>query len=110
MESYDCVLPLGIGHRLGRRTICKRAHAGLIKARAKRLIRDDERAADNVDLPAGFWWAEGGEALDHNWTIGDFDTWIGNTIHLRAFGVTFRRSDIEQAKPAASTPANALEE
>jgi predicted nucleotide-binding protein len=96
-------------------TICKRAHAGLIHARAERFIRDG-RVFDNVDIPAQFWWAEGGAALNQNWTTGDFDTWIGrgiDTSHLQAFGVTFRRSDIERLRPAptaASTPANALNE
>ena len=48
------------------------------------------------------------------WTTGDFDTWIDHHIHLQAFGVTFRRSDIERSKPTpvaenvpspATTPA-----
>jgi Predicted nucleotide-binding protein containing TIR-like domain len=98
ISAASAVALLGIGNRLGRRTICKRAHAGLIKARAERLIRHDGRAEDNVDIPAVFWWAEGGEALDQNWTTGDFDTWIDHKIHLEAFGVTFLRSDIERLR------------
>jgi hypothetical protein len=30
---------------------------------------------------------------------GDFDTWLEQRIHLQAFGVTFRRSDIEESRP-----------
>jgi nucleoside phosphorylase len=82
-------------------TICKRAHAGLIKARAERFIRDG-RPADNVDIPVEFWWAKGEAALHQNWETGDFDTWIDQRIHLEAFGVTFRRFDIERSTP---TPA-----
>jgi predicted nucleotide-binding protein len=79
-------------------TICRRAHAGLIKARAAHFIRDG-RSTDNVDVPAEFWWAEGGAALDQNWTTGDFTTSIDDR-RLQAFGVTFRRSDIERLRPA----------
>jgi predicted nucleotide-binding protein len=106
---------LGMKYWLGTGTICKRAHAGLIQARAERFIHDD-RVFDNVDIPAKFWWAEGGAALTQNWTTGDFDTWVGrgiDAIHLQAFAVTFRRSDIERLRPAftpASTLANALDE
>ena len=71
----------------------------MIKARAKRFIHDG-RSADNVDIPAEFWWAEGGAALTQDWTTGCFYTWIKQRVRLQAFGVTFRRSDIERAKPA----------
>jgi predicted nucleotide-binding protein len=106
---------LGLKHFTGAQTICTRAHAGLIQSRAERFIHDG-KSADDVDIPNEFWWAEGDAALKQNWTTGDFDTWVGrgiNEIHLQAFGVTFRRSDIERlrpARPAASTPANALDE
>jgi predicted nucleotide-binding protein len=90
---------LDIGHHLGTRTICKRAYAGLVKARAKLFIRD-ERSTHNVDVPKEFWWAEGEDALHQNWKTGDFDTWINQQIRVKAFSVTFRRSDIEQLRPA----------
>ena len=118
ISAASAVALLGMKHFPGTRTICKRAHAGLIKARAERFIRDG-KSADKVDVPVEFWWAEGGVALDQNWTTGDFDTWIDERIHLQAFGVTFRRSDIERSKPApvvenaassASTPARVFEE
>jgi predicted nucleotide-binding protein len=89
---------LGIQGSVGTRTICKRAHAGLIKARAERFIRDG-RLDDDYDIPLEFWWAEGEPALYQNWESGDFDTWIDNTVHLQAFGVVFRRSDIERLRP-----------
>ena len=98
--AASAIALLGMTHFLATRTICKRAHAGLIKARAERFIIRDGRPVDNVDIPVEFWWAEGGAALDQNWTTGDFDTWVDHRIHLQAFGVTFRRSDIEQLKPA----------
>lgn len=113
VSAASAVALLGMQHFSGTRTICKRAHVGLIKARAQRFIHD-ERSADDVDVPVGFWWAEGEAALYQNWTTGDFDTWIDHHIHLQAFGVTFRRSDIERSKPTpvaenvpspATTPA-----
>lgn len=83
------------GYGQGSRAICKRAHAGLIQARAKRFMKDSQ-SVDNVEVPSQFWWAEGEEALEQNWTTGDFETWIDRRYHLRAFGVEFRRSDIEK--------------
>jgi hypothetical protein len=73
----------------------------LIGARAKRYIVDGH-SADNVDIPVGFWWAEGNLALRQNWAR-DFETWIDRRIRLQAFGVTFRRSDVEQSKPTPSS-------
>jgi hypothetical protein len=110
INAASAVNLLGMKHLLGTRTICKRAHAGLIKARAERFIRDG-RSADNIDVPVEFWWAEGEAALHQNWTTGDFDTWIDHRIHLQAFGVTFWRSDIERSKPPplvenAASPAS----
>ena len=99
ISAANAVALLGMKHLPGTRTICTRAHAGMIKARAERLIRDG-RSADNVNVPFEFWWAEGEAALHQNWTTGDFETWIDNRIYLQAFGVTFWRSDIERLKPA----------
>ena len=87
------------------RTICKRAHDGLIRARAERFTVDGEGRLDK-SVPKGFWWAEGETALSQNWTVGDFETWIEHKTHLRAFGVSFHRGDIEKLIPAsASAPA-----
>jgi predicted nucleotide-binding protein len=112
ISAASAVSLLGMAHSLGTRTICKRAHAGLIKARAERFICADGRSADNVDVPVEFWWAKGEAALHQNWTAGDFDTWIDNRIHLEAFGVTFRRSDIERLRLASvlENAASTLEE
>ena len=117
ISAAAAVTLLGMKHLVSTRTICRRAHAGLIKARAERFIRDG-RSADNIDVPVEFWWAEGAAALDQNWMAGDFDTWIDHRIHLQAFGVTFWRSDIERSKatsllesgasPASATPSLAL--
>lgn len=99
ISAGSAVALLGIGYQLGRRTICQRAYAGLIRARAERFVRNGQ-PADNVEIPREFWWAKGEHALTQNWTTGDFDTWIDSRIHLEAFGVTFLRSDIERLKPA----------
>jgi hypothetical protein len=48
ISAASAVALLGMKHLLGTRTICKRAHAGLIKARAERFIRDG-RSADNIE-------------------------------------------------------------
>lgn len=99
ISAAGAVALLGIGYRLAGRTICQRAYAGLIRARAKRFISNGH-SADNVEIPCEFWWAKGKRALTQNWAAGDFDTWLPESrIHLEAFGVTFRRSDIETSRP-----------
>jgi predicted nucleotide-binding protein len=96
---------LGMNYQDATRTICKRAHADLIKARAARFIRSGQ-PSDNVDVPSEFWWAEGERALTQNWETGDFETWVNSgLIQLQAFGVTFRRSDIEKVIPTLETSA-----
>jgi hypothetical protein len=74
--------------------ICGRASDGLVRARAARFIRGD-KAFDDVDIPPGFWWARGHEALEQNWKTGDFETWIDHRLNLKAYGVSFLRSQIE---------------
>jgi hypothetical protein len=79
-------------------TICKRAHAGLIRARAEHFMMGDRSARDQ-EVPKVFWWAEGHQPLEQNWTTGDFETWIKHTTRLRAFNVSFLRTDIEKLRP-----------
>lgn len=79
--------------------ICKRAHAGLVKARARLLIWHKERR-ENCDVPEQFWWAEGNTALTQNWTCGDFETWIDERFQCKAYGVLFNRADILEMLPS----------
>jgi len=71
-----------------RGAICKRAHHGLLAARCALLTVQSQRY-DNSDVPAGFWWADGEAALEQDWSVGDFGTWIDHKVECRAFGVTF---------------------
>ncbi len=115
-EAEQLLKP-AFGTHEARLTICKRAHSGMIRARAQRLITDS-RAADNVEIPRVFWWAEGHDALNQNWKAGDFDTWVDSSrltgnfhysalkVHFEAFNVSFLRADIETLIPAG-TPAPA---
>lgn len=98
ISAASAIALVGLHCHLATRAVCKRAYAGLVKARAERLIRGGQ-SADNVDVPAEFWWAEGEAALEQNWASGDFETWLDKRIQIRAFGVTFRRSDIELLRP-----------
>lgn len=74
--------------------VCKRAHAGLLRARAKRFFADGDRS-DDVEVPAVFWWAEGLQALTQDWEAGDFETWLNHKVRLRAFGVEWAKDDAE---------------
>lgn len=86
---------------LAPRSICSRAHAGLVAARAKRLIIGGS-SKDDADVPAKFWWARGEAALEQNWTTGDFETWYDRQVHCLAYGVEFARADIEAMLPSRS--------
>ncbi len=82
--------------------ICERAHGGMIRARAEQF-HYGQRVFQNHDMPKEFWWAEGHEALDQDWAAGDFSTWIEQRTHLKAFGVTFARADIQKLLPHQSS-------
>lgn len=82
------------------RTICKRAHAGLIKARAAKLILPSGNHSD-ADIGEDFWWAEGGAALEQNWVAGDFSTWINQKFQVKVFGACFWADDIYAIVPGA---------
>jgi hypothetical protein len=72
--------------------ICAPANDGLIRARAERFMLD-KQISDDVEVPAEFWWHA---ALQQNWKTGDFETWINQYLHLKAYGVSFLRSHIEK--------------
>ena len=96
-----------LGDWQGRLTICQRAHAGLVQAKAVRLTKAAGRyekasTSDDAMLPNTFWWAEGKESLEQTWETGDFGTSINDGRESRewkAFGVRFRREDIEAMLP-----------
>ena len=79
-------------------TICERAHAGLIRTKAKTVFVGEEQKVESI-LPKNFWWAKGHEALDQNWISGDFATWIDHKLEIRAFGVRFSLDDILEVLP-----------
>ena len=91
-------------------TIAERANDNMIRSRAARFVlkHPDKKAQveQDFDVPADFWWARGRTALKQNWVAGDFETRIRETIHLRAYGVRFVRSEITQIIPA-DLPAEA---
>jgi hypothetical protein len=96
-EAVAMLKPI-LGEYSARLRICERAHGGLISARADQF-HQGQRVFHNHDIPKEFWWAEGHEALEQDWAVGDFSTWLDQRIHLRAFGVTFDRADIEKLLP-----------
>jgi hypothetical protein len=102
-DAVQLLKPVFKSEHTAKMTICQRAYAGLIRARAEQFMVD-ERSAGPREIPKEFWWAEGHEALEQNWTTGDFETWIKKTTRLRAFSVSFLRAGIENMIPAA-TPA-----
>lgn len=88
----------GTEYALAERQICNRAHAGIIKARAK-LIQHQGKEEQNRPVPKGFWWAEGHEALEQDWVAGDFSTWIDQKFQIKAYGVEFALSGIMELLP-----------
>lgn len=90
-------------------SIARRAHAGIIRTMAEHVIKEQRTARsrketveeNHVELPKGFWWAEGEAALEQDWTTGDFATEVCDEFsgpgqyRWQAFGVMFERSGIE---------------
>jgi hypothetical protein len=74
-------------------SLCTRLSAGLITARARTLTMDGQEA-HNVSVPKTFWWAKGYEALEQDWSSGDFFTWIERKSQVSAFGVQFPLSAV----------------
>ena len=56
-EASRLLKPLFGTEDLARKTICKRAHNGLIRARAERLVVVEE-GRDSQDVPKKFWGPE----------------------------------------------------
>lgn len=86
-----------------RMALCGRASAGLLSARARLLTIGNDRHEHGF-VPAKLWWARGHEALQQDWTVGDFTTWIDNRDEWRAYGVTFDLSGICEMLPAPTRP------
>lgn len=82
-----------------RMRICERAHAGLIAAKAERIIWSGKEERDHR-ISKAFWWAEGHEALEQDWQVGDFATWIDKKIEVKAFGVSFDFTPLSELVPA----------
>jgi hypothetical protein len=88
---------------LGRLAICHHANGGLIKAKAKLLIIEENgqrREMCDTVIPREFWWAEGNDALDQNWQTGDFATSVKKTARWQAFGVSFDLIGVIDLVPA----------
>jgi hypothetical protein len=86
------------------RSLCSRAHQGLVRARAQLLVIDEEKESACA-VPEQFWWAQGEAALDQDWTRGDFSTCVDRDSHWQAFGVEFGFEGVKQmlAPEAAAT-------
>jgi hypothetical protein len=98
-QAVQLLKPVNKSEYMAQQTICKRAHGGMIRARGEKFMVGD-RAKNNFDIPAEFWWAEGGHALEQDWSAGDFSTFIDRgQVYLRAFGVSFLRADVEKMIP-----------
>lgn len=82
-----------------RLAICDRAQHGLLKAKAQRFVAD-KRVEDDILVPREFWWAGGHEALEQDWKLGEFSTWINQTYHWKAFGVRFDLDGVLAMVPA----------
>ncbi len=84
-------------------TLCARLHAGMIEARADRILISGEEV-DYREIPKGFWWAEGREALAQDWSAGDFATWIKNKHKIQVFGARFSAEGLLGALPIDARP------
>ncbi|MEO6152986.1 MAG: hypothetical protein ABIT09_06945 [Croceibacterium sp.] len=89
-----------------RLALCDRANAGLVKTRARLLIIDSAKR-EHTTIPSRFWWAKGHEALNQDWSIGDFSTSIERREHWRAYGVSFALGGLLEMIPVERRAATA---
>lgn len=89
--------------REAHQAIALRASAGMLRAWAELLIVAGEHHSE-VAVPKSFWWAGGHEALEQNWELGDFSTWVQRKWKLQAFGVRFHRGDLSRMLPQIAIP------
>jgi predicted nucleotide-binding protein len=104
-EAVQLLKPVMGSEWSAQRTICERAHDGLIQSRAARFVEGKNKERDHVELLRPFWRHRGGNALKQNWRTGDFEMWSDRDTHCRAYGVEFLRADIEKIIPPASSAA-----
>lgn len=97
-DALDLLKAEGFSEYSAKLTICKRANAGLVRARAD-LVRIGEAERIDHEVPRKLWWAEGHEALEQNWKSGDFSTWVDHKHHIQAYGVQFALDDITSLSP-----------
>lgn len=74
-------------------SLCTRLSNRMITARAQKLTMDGQEF-HNVEVPLTFWWAKGHEALEQDWSSGDFYTWTEHKMQVSAFGVRFPLSTV----------------
>lgn len=79
-------------------TLCARASDGIVATKAQTLFMGDRRL-DDADIPAEFWGGGRTRITKQNWKIGDFESWINQSIHCRAYAVSFLEQDIDAMLP-----------
>lgn len=88
----------------GAQAITRFAHNGVVRSRARVFIRRDrnrpEQRFEHYELPTVFWWAEDNPALEADWEIGTFITWVNNNNDKwTAIGVEFHSGDLVSSLP-----------
>lgn len=78
--------------------IRERAFAGMIKAKAEHIVVDEQDLRDQlVDRD---FWTDGREALQEDWTAGDFSSCPDGLNEVKAFGVSFDFAALSELVPA----------
>lgn len=84
--------------------IRKRSCAGVIRTRARLFIRGNTRL-HYVGLPLEFWWADGDEVFEEDWSLGDFTKRLRSGDESRAFGVCFGLEGLMALVPIETHPS-----
>ncbi len=68
----------------------------------KAAQRNSSKIVKPLKTPSSreFWWPKGEAALNQNWNVGDFDTWVERSGHWRAYAVEFLKADIDKLLPS----------
>lgn len=94
------------GSVAGPRSLCARAFAGLIRARAL-VLKSPALAQENVDIPPAFWLDDSLNKPVRSWEVGDFSYWDQRGDRWQAFGVTFALGEVLEMLPFEQRAATA---
>ena len=107
------LIPL-LGEHGAKSALIKRAHADIIRTKAKQLTREqlygEKMVSYDAEVPPRFYWAETGGALTANWRSGDFESHVKDpllNVKWSVIGLQFDLRGVQELESECSPPRQA---